>query len=334
MRRDLVVVGASAGGVEALRTLVGALPKDLPAAVVVVLHMPAGGTSALPEILSRSGPLPAVIAQDGAELRDAHIHVARPDHHVLVQDGVLRLSRGPTENGHRPAVNTLFRSAALARGPSVIGVILSGALDDGTAGMAAIKNRGGVTVVQEPGEALYPGMPESVLQHVEVDHSLPVVRIGRLLARITGEPVDQSATAPVSEALRMEVAVSRDDAGAEIGDIPTIGSPTTYTCPDCAGSLLEIPGNGVQYRCLVGHAWTADALMEAYGGTLERAMWTALRTLDQKASLAHRMVDVARKGGRDLVADRYVRQEEEALAAADVLRKYLLRGEVREETGA
>ncbi|WP_313887934.1 chemotaxis protein CheB [Lentzea alba] len=333
MRTDLVVVGASAGGVEALRTLVGALPEDLPAAVVVVLHMPAGGSSALPAILSRSGPLPALAVQDGAELRSGHIHVARPDYHVVVQDGVLRLSRGPTENGHRPAVNVLFRSAALAKGPSVIGVVLSGALDDGTSGMAAIKSRGGVTVVQEPGDALYPGMPESVLQHVEVDHTLPVARIGPLLADIAGESAIQVTIAPVPEALRMEVAVSRDDAGAEFGEIPAIGSPTTYTCPDCAGSLLEIPGNGVQYRCLVGHGWTADALMEAYGGTLERAMWTALRTLDQKASLTHRMANVSRDAGRDLVADRYSRQEEEALAAANVLRKHLLRGGVREETG-
>lgn len=333
MRRDLVVVGASAGGVEALRLLVAALPEDLPAAVIVVLHMPAGGTSALPAILTRSGPLPAHAAEDGAELRNAHIYVARPDYHVVVQDGVLRLSRGPTENGHRPAVNTLFRSAALARGPAVIGVILSGALDDGTAGMAAVKSRGGVAVVQDPADAVYPSMPESVLHHVQVDHVLPVGQIGPLLARLAGVHADTVAPEPASEALRMEVAVSRDDAGAAFGDIPQIGSPTFLTCADCAGSLVEIPGEGVQYRCLVGHAWTADALMDAYGGTLERAMWTALRTLDEKASLAHRMVDASRGAGRDLVADRYFRQEEEALAAAEVLRKYLLRGGVREETG-
>lgn len=333
MRRDLVVVGASAGGVEALRQLVAALPRDLPAAVVIVLHMPAGGTSALPAILARSGPLPTLTAADGVELRNAHIYVARPDHHVLVEDGVLRLSKGPTENGHRPAVNTLFRSAAFARGPAVIGVILSGALDDGTAGMAAIKNRGGLAVVQDPEDAIYPGMPESVLQHIAVDHVLPVVRIGPLLARLTGEHADTIA-GPVSDTLRTEVAVSRDDSGAAHGDIPRIGSPTTFTCPDCAGSLVEIPGDGVQYRCLVGHAWTADALMDAYGGTLERAMWTALRTLDEKASLAHRMVNVSKNAGRGLMAERYIRQEEEAMAAAEVLRKYLLRGDAREETGA
>lgn len=334
MRRDLVVIGASAGGVEALRQLVASLPKDLAAAVVVVLHMPAGGTSALPAILDRSGPLPASTAEDGGQLRNAHIYVARPDHHVVVEDGVLRLSKGPTENGHRPAVNTLFRSAALTRGPAVIGVVLSGALDDGTTGMVAIKQRGGTAVVQDPEDALYPSMPESVLQHVAVDHVLPIARIGSLLARLAGQHADTIATEPASDTLRTEVAVSRDDSGAAHGDIPRIGSPTTLTCPDCAGSLVEISGDSVQYRCLVGHAWTADALMEAFGGSLERAMWTALRTLDEKASLAHRMVNVSKNAGRELVADRYVLQEEEALAAAEVLRKYLLRGGVREETGA
>ncbi|MET8758723.1 chemotaxis protein CheB [Lentzea sp. NPDC004782] len=333
MRRDLVVVGASAGGVEALRQLVAGLPHDLRAAVVVVLHMPAGGSSALASILSRSGALPAVTAEDGAELRNAHIYVARPDHHVVVHDGVLQLSKGPTENGYRPAVNALFRSAALARGRAVIGVVLSGALDDGTAGMVTIKSRGGVTVVQDPGDAVYPGMPESVLQHVEVDHVLPVAQIGPLLARLAGGYATPKITEPVSGALRMEVAVARDDAGAAYGDIPTIGSPTIFTCPDCSGSLVEMPGEGIRYRCLVGHAWTADALMDAMGGTLERAMWTALRTLDEKASLAHRMVNVSRDAGRTLVVERYRRQEEEALAAAEVLRKYLLRDAVREETG-
>jgi two-component system chemotaxis response regulator CheB len=333
MRRDLVVVGASAGGVEALRLFVSALPRDLSAAVVVVLHMPAGGSSALPEILDRSGPLPASAARDGEPLRPGSIHVAPPDHHVLVHDGVLALSRGPTENGYRPAVNALFRSAALTKGPAVIGVILSGALDDGTAGMVTIKTRGGLTVVQSPEDAIYPGMPESVLQHVDVDHVLPVTRMGALITRLTEEHAELTEPPPASETLRLEVNVSRDGARAGFGDIPRIGSPTTFTCPDCAGPLIEMPSNGNGYRCLVGHAWTANALLEAFNGNLERAMWTALHTLDEKVLLARRMVTNNRDAGRHLVADRYVRQEEEALAAADVLRKYLLRGVVREETG-
>lgn len=333
MQRDLVVVGASAGGVEALRTLVSTFPPDLPLCVVVVLHMPSGGSSALPSILGRSGPLPAFAAEDGAPLRPGRIHVAPPDHHVVVHDGVLRLSRGPTENGYRPAVNVLFRSAAIARGPAVIGVVLSGALDDGTAGMAAIKNRGGIAVVQSPDDAVYPGMPESVLQHVDVDHVAPVAKLGALLASLADEQVDVSEMAPASDALRMEVDVSLDDAGARFGDIPSLGTATNLTCPDCHGSLVEMPADSTRYRCLVGHAWTPDALLDAYNGGLERAMWTALRTLDEKAALARRMAVRSHDSGRELMADRYADQEEEALAAAEVLRKYLLRGGLREETG-
>ncbi|MFD5827721.1 chemotaxis protein CheB [Lentzea sp. NPDC060358] len=333
MQRDLVVAGASAGGVEALCAFVSGLPADLSAAVVVVLHMPAGGSSALPAILARCGKLPASSAEDGTVVEHGHVYVAPPNHHAVVQDGVLRLSRGPTENGHRPAVNVLFSSAALARGAGVVGVVLSGALDDGTAGMVAIKNRGGLAVVQSPGGALYPGMPDSVLRHVEADHVVPAAEMGDLVARCVREGSDDAA-APPSEILRMEVEVSRDDAGAEAGDIPRHGRKTTFTCPDCAGSLVELPSESGQYRCLVGHGWTPDALLDAYNGGLERALWMALRTLEEKTALARRMASHSRQSGRELVASRYDNQEEEALAAAAVLRKYLLSPELREDAGA
>ncbi|MFD4636047.1 chemotaxis protein CheB [Lentzea sp. NPDC058436] len=333
MRRDLVVVGASAGGVEALRSLVAGLPAGLPAAVVVVLHMPAGGSSALPAILSRGGALPAVAVRDGMPLRHGRIHVAPPDHHTLVRNGVLRLSRGPTENGHRPAVDVLFRSAALSAGPAAIGVVLSGTLDDGVAGMAAIKNQGGLGLVQSPGDALYPGMPESVLEQVTVDQVAAVAEMGAVIAGHVAQ--DAAVVAPsVSETLRMEVEVSGDDAGAAFGDIPELGRTTTLTCPDCAGSLLEIPAGSGHHRCLVGHAWTPDALLDAYSGGLERAMWTAVRTLEEKIALARRMAGQARESGRGRIADRYAEQEEEAMAAADVLRKHLLRSDLREGTGS
>jgi two-component system, chemotaxis family, protein-glutamate methylesterase/glutaminase len=188
---DIVVVGASAGGVEALVGLASALPADLPAAVFVVLHLPATGTSALPDILSRHGPLPASHVKDGEPIENGRIFVASPDHHLLLRTGHVHLTRGPRENGHRPAVDTLFRSAAREYATRVIGVILSGALDDGTAGLLAIKSRGGVAVVQEAADALYPGMPGSALEHVQVDHVLAVASMGELLARLTTEPVGE-----------------------------------------------------------------------------------------------------------------------------------------------
>lgn len=203
--RDVIVVGTSAGGVEALRELAAALPPDLPASVLIVLHLSPGGPGLLPAILNRAGPLPAAHATDGEELRRGRIYVAPPDFHMLVADGRLRLARGPRENLHRPAIDALFRSAAAAWGPRVIGVVLTGALDDGTAGLGAIKRTGGVAVVQDPEEAAYPSMPRSALRNVRVDHCVPLAEIPPLLDQLSREPLaDGPAPVPPID-LEMEV---------------------------------------------------------------------------------------------------------------------------------
>ena len=181
---DIVVVGASAGGVEALTRLVRTLPEDVPATLFVVLHLPADGKSHLPQILTRNGPLLASHPSDGEAIQQRRIYVAPPDHHLVVGRGYVRVIRGPKENGHRPAVDTLFRSAARAYGRRVVGVVLSGSLDDGTAGLQAVKLRNGVGVVQSPDEALFAGMPTSALENVQIDHCLGVAEIGSLLVRL------------------------------------------------------------------------------------------------------------------------------------------------------
>jgi two-component system, chemotaxis family, protein-glutamate methylesterase/glutaminase len=196
--RDIIVVGASAGGVEALSQLARGLPPDLAASIFVVLHLPAGGASALAHILDRAGPLSSSQARDGEPINHAHIYVAPPDHHLLVRRGHVTLVRGPRENNHRPAVDPLFRSAARAYGSRVVGVILSGALDDGTAGLLAVKTRGGVAVVQSPDEALFSGMPTSALHHVNVDHCVPLAEIPRLLNKLSREEVDETRRDPMS----------------------------------------------------------------------------------------------------------------------------------------
>src|SRR4051794_32107662 len=187
-RRSLIVIGASAGGVEALTAIVGAFPDDLPAAVAVVLHVAPSGRSVLADILGRAGTLPADVATDGAELRQGHIFVAPPDRHLLIDDGRLALRHGPRENGHRPAIDPLFSSAAAAYGRDAIGVILTGNLDDGAIGLAAIKSRGGVAVVQDPDDAVYPGMPSHALERVDADHVVEVARIGPLLVDLVTQP--------------------------------------------------------------------------------------------------------------------------------------------------
>ncbi|WP_309117086.1 chemotaxis protein CheB [Saccharothrix sp.] len=322
--RDLIVVGASAGGVEALRAFVGGLPDGLAAAVAVVLHMPAGGTSALPAILRRSGPLPVVGAKHGMPLRTGRIHVAPPDHHLIVTDGAVRLSRRPTENGHRPSVDALFRSAAVARGPSVIGVVLSGTLDDGAAGMVAITSRGGLAVVQDPEDALYSGMPAAVLRNLHVEHVLPAAEMGVLLREVAGRPVADAGEP--SDLLRKETALSADEAGAPRGEVSRMGTPSTFSCPDCHGTLTSLDADHTRFRCHVGHAWTAEALLEAQDTALERALWTALRTLEEKATLARRMGRAARARGSRPLVERYRATEVEASSAAEVLRSHLLSG--------
>src|SRR5215207_239744 len=185
---DIIVVGASAGGVEALSQLVASLPPDLPASVFIVLHIPAEGTSVLPRILNRAGPLPAIHPLDGQVIEKGHVYIAPPDHHLLIKQGYVELTRGPRDNGHRPSVDPLFRSAARAYGRRVVGVVLTGALDDGTAGLLAVGMRGGICVVQDPQDALYAGMPQSAIDNVEVDHVVPLAEMGELLMQLAQTP--------------------------------------------------------------------------------------------------------------------------------------------------
>src|SRR6266436_10126534 len=229
---DIIVVGASAGGVKALVTVVRSLPKDLPATIFMVLHIPAEVPSVLPDILSRSGPLVAVHAVDGAAIEYGQIYVAPPDHHLLVERGKMRVVRGPRENRSRPAVDPLFRSAASAYGPRVVGVVLTGALDDGTAGLLAVKRRGGIAIVQDPNEALYPSMPLSALENVEVDYTLPLASIGPLLGRLAHEPAKEEEGYPVSEDMEKETKLADMDL-AIMHNNEQVGTPSAFSCPEC-----------------------------------------------------------------------------------------------------
>jgi two-component system chemotaxis response regulator CheB len=316
--RDLIVVGASAGGVEALSALVARLPRELPATILVVLHLPEGGRSAMPSILRRAGPLPAEHAVDGQPLRHGEILVAPPSHHLTVLDGEARLSHGPRENGYRPAIDPLFRTAARWYGRRVIGVVLSGALDDGTAGQLAIADAGGVTVVQDPKDALYAGMPSSVLEHLAVDHVVPAAALGPLLVRLTGEelpPLEPSPRAPDAPDPPQTTADRKRD-------------PEGLGCPQCGGSLYAIDdGPLLRYRCRVGHAWSPESLMAGQSEALESALWMALRTLEDRAALCRSSEGSAARRGHDHVAARFRSQAAETEASARVLRQALERAQ-------
>ncbi|OBI35790.1 chemotaxis protein CheB [Mycobacterium colombiense] len=311
--QGVVAVGASAGGVEALSNLAAGLSPDVPYAYLMVLHVPAGAPSILARIVDRSGPLPAVAAQDGARLEPGHIYVGIPDRHLLVADHHALLSQGPTENGHRPAINALFRSVALAFGPRAIGVLLSGVLDDGVLGMAAIRSRGGTTIGQSPEDALFPAMPTNALDAGVVDRQAPAADIGAVLKELSHRELED----PEMErdaAMELENRIAMTSRFSTDFDAQQLGAPSGYTCPDCNGSLVSISeGN---FRCQVGHAWTAESLLSARDDEVEGALWVALRSLQEKARLAREMAGKAEPG---LLLRRYTAIAEETERALEVL---------------
>ena len=322
-RRDVVVVGASAGGVEALRSLAASLPPDLPATVIVALHVPSYGRSVLPRILERAGPLPARHVTGSAELVEGEILVAPPDHHLVVLDSEVRATRGPRENGHRPAIDVLFRSAARTLSHRVIGVELSGVLDDGAAGMWAIRNRGGLVVVQDPDDCLYAEMPQSVMATVTPDHVAPASELGALLGRLCREEFRAPTPAPPSELIKAETNLALLEEGA-MNSAERPGAAAGFSCPDCGGTLFEIEEGSVsRYRCRVRHAWTTKGLLGEQTVQLDAALWIALRTLEEKAALAVQLAERALLRGSSLTASRFEEQATDAREAASRIRQLI-----------
>jgi two-component system chemotaxis response regulator CheB len=322
--RDLIVIGASMGGVEALTRLVAQLPADLAAAVCIVLHVSATTKSVLPAILSRSGPLPARHPDDHEALRPGHIYVAPNDRHLLVEEGVVRVVKGPRENGHRPAVDPLFRSAARTYGPRVVGVVLTGALDCGTAGLIAVKRQGGLAIVQEPADAYCPDMPRSALEYVQVDHCVPLAEMGALLAGVVSTPLARKASAPQPRAMEEEVKMMTGDRALQA---PPKGEPSHYSCPDCGGVLFEMDEEGLlRYRCRTGHGFTGAALAVGQQRMLDDALWAAVRALEENAALARRLAANARQRNHGLTAVRYDERAQAAEQQALLVREAALNG--------
>jgi two-component system, chemotaxis family, protein-glutamate methylesterase/glutaminase len=320
---SLVVVGASAGGVEPLREIISALPADLAAAVVVVLHVPREG-SRLPEILTRAAQMPAAHATSGEPLAAGRIYVAPPDRHLLVRDGRAVVVRGPRENSARPAIDPLFRSAALEFAARTVAVVLSGVRNDGALGARAISEQGGCVIVQDPADADFPGMPESAIARDHPDRVLPATAIAPAIVKAVQR---LSQEAPVSENERDEMALETryaelDRDTVEQWDPP--GTPSPFSCPACGGVLWEVDDGLQRFRCRVGHAYTADGVLDEESEEIDKALWAAYRALQERADLSTRSATRARERGSRGVAERFDEQAGASLDQAELIRSILL----------
>lgn len=291
---DLIVVGASAGGVEALQRMLPSLPPDLSAAVLIVTHFSRQPWDLLPSILGQMTRLPCQSAMEGTAIQNGVVYTAVPDHHLVVSAGYLHVTHGPKENFVRPAVDPLFRTAALAYGPRVIGVVLSGMLDDGTAGLLAIKQRGGIAVCQDPADALYPEMPQNAIAQVAVDHIVPAAQMGTLLFELSQTPAPDEASFPIPPELEIESRI----AFGEMSSMDTMdqwGRRSSFTCPECGGSLWESPDKFQRFRCHTGHAFSRQTLMASQSTETESALWAAVRAMEENLKMAQSMAAQARE---------------------------------------
>jgi two-component system chemotaxis response regulator CheB len=297
---DIITIGTSAGGVDALRELVPMLRRDLPASIFVVLHI--GVRSHLAGILARDSQLPVVEAEHGMTVERGTVYVAAPGRHLMLHDHHILLSKGPRENMARPAIDPLFRSAAATFGGRVIGVVLTGALNDGTSGLWAIKRCGGIAVVQDPRDAAISAMPRNALRNVDVDHVATLREMAPLLDRLAREPAGKTPEIPWD--IRLETAIAAQDiSNMKIEE--GLGELSPFTCPECHGALWEITdGSMLRYRCHIGHAYTAEAALSAGDAEIDQMLEQLLRSHRERAALARRMANEERGHQRHELADR------------------------------
>ncbi|MBX9826471.1 MAG: chemotaxis protein CheB [Xanthobacteraceae bacterium] len=316
--RDIIAIGTSAGGVEALLFLAKHFPREFPAAVIVTIHLPNHGASSLDEILARGGPLPAAFAEHGARLRKGRIHIAPPDRHLLIENDRMVLGQGSRENNSRPAIDPMLRSIALCCGPRSIGVVLTGTLSDGASGLWAVDQCGGMTVVQDPSDAAFPEMPANALNRLEPDHVVSLEAMPSLLANLVTQPA--GAAMPVPESVKFEVQIAKGR-NSSIDEMDGLGRRSPLACPDCHGVMWEIDeGELVRYRCHVGHAYTAELMSVALDENLRRALGSASRALEERRSLASKLQQQAEGNGQTMLAASWSRRVHEFQKELDIIR--------------
>lgn len=281
----------SAGGLDVLRDIVAAIPSDFPAAIAVVMHTSAESPGVLRHILAKVTRLPCVSPTRLEWLRPGTIYVAPPDHHMLVIPGHICVSKGPKENRFRPAIDPLFRSAAQVYGPNAVGVIMSGSLDDGVAGLWAIKRRGGVAIVQDPDEALFPALPRNALAYVtDVDHVVPSMQIPELLVQLTGQP-ERDVPSEIPEDIKIELSIAKQEDPIQAG-VGRLGKPSVLSCPECHGVLLQLKEAGhIRFRCHTGHAYSMGSLLTEVRCGIETQLWNAIRAMQEGDMLMRAMAE-------------------------------------------
>jgi two-component system, chemotaxis family, protein-glutamate methylesterase/glutaminase len=329
-KRDIVVIGASAGGVNALVTMVKTLPHDFPAPIFVVQHVAPHSESLLPEILEMVSPLKAKHPQNGEKFQAGTIYVAPPDHHLLLEEERVLITRGPKENRFRPSVDALFRSAAYIHGPRVIGVVLSGYLDDGTSGLWAVKRLGGLAVVQAPQDAAFPAMPANALEFVTADHIIPIDELSALLVKLTAQTTPRQPRVPQAdlERLKIEFTIARQDGAFELGIIDK-GELTAFTCPDCHGAMTRlIEGALIRFRCHTGHAYTISTLLAEVTESVESLLYQAMRGLEETNMLLQNIGDHFTQTGQQEVAALFRQKAEEVAKQARVIHDSILNQEL------
>lgn len=325
-RRNIIVIGASAGGFGALQQLVAGLPSNLDVSIFIVWHMAPDVRGILPQVLNKFHKLHADHAVDGEPILPGRMYIAPPDRHLLLEKGVVRVTRGPKENRFRPAVDPLFRSAAYEYGSQVIGIILSGALDDGTAGLWTVKSRGGIAIVQDPEDAEVASMPENAAGAVDIDYAVKAADMGVLLERLCNEPINESNETAMNDIQKMEVeiAIALQGNALERG-VMNLGALSPYTCPECHGVLTALQeGNRVRFRCHTGHAFSADSLLATITEKIEDSLWSAIRGVEESIILMNHMGDHFAESNDPKLAATYFKKAKEAENRIQLVRQAIL----------
>lgn len=322
-KRNVVVIGASAGGFEAIKLLVSRLPADLDASIFIVWHIAPDLTGVLPHVINRLGKMPAHNARDGEPIKTNQIYIAPPDYQMILEKDIVRTTHGPKENRFRPAIDPLFRSAAYNFGNRVIGVILTGALDDGSAGLWAVKDCGGIAIVQDPKDAEVSSMPQNALRAVKnADYKVPVNEIADIIVRLVQEEVDDVQVEKAGENGRMltEIKIAMEDPTLD-RDVFKLGKLTPYTCPDCHGVLTSLKeGRRIRFRCHTGHAFSSDTLLSAISQSIEESLWNSIRTMQESIIFLNHMGDHFAENNEPKIAALYFKKAGEAQRRAELVR--------------